>query len=138
MIEQTAAAAGTNNVGVQVIRPDAAAPNGERLVVGNGGTTKTWSSPDIAIRKTGPAQALYHRMWGSGFLPTRHNGVSLRGTGDPVLYLQNPDGVTQEPIELRVGMSADEVNATVAGMLETVPHAAGVNNHEGSRATADA
>ena len=29
-------------------------------------------------------------MWGSGFLPTRHNGVALRGTGDPVLYLQNP------------------------------------------------
>ncbi|HTQ87463.1 MAG TPA: divergent polysaccharide deacetylase family protein [Candidatus Solibacter sp.] len=49
-----------------------------------------------------------------------------------------PDGVAQEPIELRVGMSADEVNATLASMLETVPHAAGVNNHEGSRATADA
>jgi polysaccharide deacetylase 2 family uncharacterized protein YibQ len=48
-----------------------------------------------------------------------------------------PDGVTQEPIELRVGMSSGEVNATLAGMLETVPHAAGVNNHEGSRATAD-
>jgi hypothetical protein len=44
--------------------------------------------------KTGPGQALYHRMWGSGFLPTRHNGVALRGTGDPVLYLPNPDGVT--------------------------------------------
>src|SRR5579872_2801201 len=37
--------------------------------------------------KTGPGQALYHRMWGSGFLPTRHNGVALRGSGDPVLYL---------------------------------------------------
>jgi uncharacterized protein len=49
-----------------------------------------------------------------------------------------PDGVTQEAIELRVGMSAGEVNATLAGMLETVPHAVGVNNHEGSRATADA
>jgi uncharacterized protein len=48
-----------------------------------------------------------------------------------------PDGVTQEAIELRVGMSAGEVRATLAGMLETVPHAAGVNNHEGSRATAD-
>lgn len=48
-----------------------------------------------------------------------------------------PDGVTQEQIELRVGMSADQINATLAGMLETVPHAAGVNNHEGSRATAD-
>ena len=49
-----------------------------------------------------------------------------------------PDGVAQEPIELRVGMSADQVNATLVGMLETVPYAGGVNNHEGSRATADA
>jgi hypothetical protein len=46
--------------------------------------------------KTGPPQALYHRMWGSGFLPTRHNGVALRGSGDPVLYLPNPDGVTTD------------------------------------------
>jgi Protein of unknown function (DUF1501) len=41
-------------------------------------------------------QALYNRMWGSGFLPTRFNGVALRGTGDPVLYLQNPAGVAAE------------------------------------------
>jgi hypothetical protein len=38
-------------------------------------------------------QALYNRMWGSGFLPTRYNGVALRGSGDPVLYLPNPPGV---------------------------------------------
>jgi len=42
------------------------------------------------------AQALYNRMWGSGFLPTRFNGVALRGSGDPVLYLPNPDGVLRE------------------------------------------
>jgi len=48
------------------------------------------------------------------------------------------DGATQEPIELRVGMGAGEVNSTLAGMLDTVPHVVGVNNHEGSRATADA
>ena len=41
-------------------------------------------------------QALYNRMWGSGFLPTRYNGVALRGAGDPVLYLQNPAGVARE------------------------------------------
>ena len=40
-------------------------------------------------------QALYNRMWGSGFLPTHFNGVALRGSGDPVLYLPNPDGVTR-------------------------------------------
>jgi polysaccharide deacetylase 2 family uncharacterized protein YibQ len=43
-----------------------------------------------------------------------------------------------EPIELRVGMKADQVERDLEGMLETVPHAAGVNNHQGSRATADA
>ncbi|MCY2981376.1 MAG: DUF1501 domain-containing protein [Planctomycetota bacterium] len=42
------------------------------------------------------AQALYNRMWGSGFLPTRFNGVALRGSGDPVLYLRNPEGVLSE------------------------------------------
>jgi len=42
-----------------------------------------------------------------------------------------------EAIELRVGMNADQVRSIVASMLATVPHATGVNNHEGSRATAD-
>jgi hypothetical protein len=32
--------------------------------------------------------------WGSGFLPTVYQGVQFRGSGDPVLYLSNPDGVT--------------------------------------------
>ncbi len=40
------------------------------------------------------AQALYSRLWGSGWLPSRHQGVSLRSSGDPVLYLSNPDGVS--------------------------------------------
>ncbi len=39
------------------------------------------------------AQALYQRLWGSGFLPSRYQGVALRATGDPVLYINNPDGV---------------------------------------------
>ena len=39
-------------------------------------------------------QALYSRLWGAGFLSTRHQGVSLRSTGDPVLYLSNPDGMS--------------------------------------------
>lgn len=39
------------------------------------------------------AQALYNRLWGAGFLPSRHAGVALRSQGDPVLYLSNPDGL---------------------------------------------
>tara|TARA_R110002096_G_scaffold54517_5_gene140559 strand:- start:29738 stop:31162 length:1425 start_codon:yes stop_codon:yes gene_type:complete len=39
------------------------------------------------------AQALFSRLWGSGFLPSKHQGVALRSQGDPVLYLSNPSGV---------------------------------------------
>jgi hypothetical protein len=38
-------------------------------------------------------QAIYQRLWGSGFLPSRHQGVALRSQGDPVLFLSNPPGV---------------------------------------------
>ena len=47
--------------------------------------------PDI-----NPSQALFTRMWSSGFLPTRFSGVALRGAGDPVLYLPNPDGISRD------------------------------------------
>jgi len=39
------------------------------------------------------AQALYQRLWGAGFLPSKHQGVALRPQGDPVLFLNNPPGV---------------------------------------------
>ena len=48
--------------------------------------TATWTG-----RKQ--AQALFNRLWGSGFLPSKHQGVALRSKGDPVLFLSNPDGV---------------------------------------------
>ena len=35
-------------------------------------------------------------MWGSGFLPTRYQGVKFRSVGDPVLYLSNPPGFDRE------------------------------------------
>ncbi len=38
-------------------------------------------------------QPLYDRLWGSGFLPTTHQGVKFRGVGDPVLYLNDPPGI---------------------------------------------
>ncbi len=41
-------------------------------------------------------QALFSRLWGSGFLPSKHQGVALRSSGDPVLYLSNPPGVDAE------------------------------------------
>ncbi len=47
------------------------------------------------------------------------------------------DTAKTEEVELRVGMNEQQVDSALAGMLETVPHAIGVNNHQGSRATAD-
>ena len=38
-------------------------------------------------------QALYSRLWGSGFLPSKHQGTSFQTTGDPVLFLSNPKGI---------------------------------------------
>ncbi|MFT6620552.1 MAG: hypothetical protein ACJASX_003465 [Limisphaerales bacterium] len=38
------------------------------------------------------AQPLYARLWGTGFLPSNHQGVKLRTVGDPVLYLKDPTG----------------------------------------------
>jgi hypothetical protein len=38
-------------------------------------------------------QPLYDRLWGSGFLPSRYQGIKFRSTGDPVLYLSNPAGL---------------------------------------------
>ncbi len=40
-----------------------------------------------------PADPLYARLWGAGFLPSNHQGVALRSAGDPVLYLSNPAGL---------------------------------------------
>ncbi len=41
-------------------------------------------------------QPLYNRLWGSGFLPSRHQGVKFRPSGDPVLYLSNPPGMSSD------------------------------------------
>jgi hypothetical protein len=38
-------------------------------------------------------QPLYDRLWGSGFLPSRYQGVKFRSDGDPVLFLSNPGGI---------------------------------------------
>lgn len=50
--------------------------------------------PDFVVLNCQPrGQALYSRLWGSGFLPSKHSGVAFRSQGDPVLYLSNPDGI---------------------------------------------
>ncbi len=48
----------------------------------------------ISPGQGGGGQPLYDRLWGSGFLPTRFQGVKFRSVGDPVLFLKNPAGFT--------------------------------------------
>ena len=47
-------------------------------------------------RGKGQQQALYERLWSSGFLPTKHQGVKLRSSGEPVLFLENPKGISRD------------------------------------------
>jgi uncharacterized protein (DUF1501 family) len=41
-------------------------------------------------------QPIFSRLWGSGFLPSAHQGVRFRAGADPVLYLSNPGGIDEE------------------------------------------
>ncbi len=51
----------------------------------------------VSTPSTGSAdQGLLSRLWGSGFLPSRHQGVKLRSGNEPVLYLNDPKGMSRE------------------------------------------
>jgi hypothetical protein len=50
----------------------------------------------VLITRNKGGQPLYSRLWGNGFLPSIHQGVQFRAGKDPVLYLENPTGVTQQ------------------------------------------
>ena len=50
----------------------------------------------VSIGRTGGDQPLYDRLWGSGFLPSRYQGVKFHNGADPVLYLSNPPGIDKE------------------------------------------
>lgn len=43
-----------------------------------------------------PNQAVYPRLWGTGFLPSEHQGTAFRSQGDPVLFLRDPDGMDRQ------------------------------------------
>ncbi|MBA4850003.1 DUF1501 domain-containing protein [Emticicia sp. BO119] len=47
----------------------------------------------VLVSKNAPRdQPLYARLWGNGFLPSKHQGVQFRSGKDPVLFLNNPEG----------------------------------------------
>jgi hypothetical protein len=59
--------------------------------------------PAFVVMVTGTGQALAERLWGTGFLPSKYQGVKLRSAGDPVLYVSNPEGFDRSQREHFIG-----------------------------------
>lgn len=99
---------------------------GAWLSYGLGSENDNLPSFVVLITKGKGDQPLYSRLWGTGFLPTRFQGVQFRAGRDPVLYLNNPPGISQqarrialdrlrELHELEIQTSGDaEVEARIA------------------------
>ncbi|MFP6907216.1 MAG: DUF1501 domain-containing protein [Verrucomicrobiota bacterium] len=69
---------------------------GAWLSYGLGSLNKNLPSYIVMLAKTRHAeQSIFNRLWGPGFLSAEHQGVLLRSEGDPVLYLNNPAGVSR-------------------------------------------
>lgn len=61
-------------------------------------------------------QGLLDRLWGSGFLPSSHQGVKLRSQGDPVLYLSDPPGMARQlrrrQLDVIAGLNQEKLRTT--------------------------
>ena len=55
--------------------------------------------PAFVVMITGTGQSLADRLWGTGFLPSKYQGVKLRSNGDPVLYISDPEGFDRQQRE---------------------------------------
>ena len=55
--------------------------------------TENRDLPSYVVMITGSVAGAGNSLWGSGFLPTMHQGVEFRSSGDPVLFLSNPKGI---------------------------------------------
>jgi hypothetical protein len=69
---------------------------GSWLAYGLGSDSKDLPAFVVLITQGATGQPLYDRLWGSGFLPTQYQGVKFRSSGDPVLYLTDPEGFVKE------------------------------------------
>ncbi len=66
---------------------------GAWLSYGLGSDNENLPSFVVLITKGKTDQPLYSRLWGAGFLPSRNQGVQFRSGNDPVLFLNNPEGI---------------------------------------------
>ncbi|QDT28750.1 hypothetical protein Enr10x_40960 [Gimesia panareensis] len=125
---------------------------GAWLSYGLGSETENLPSFVVLLSKNSffQAQPLYDRLWGSGFLSSKYQGVKFRSQGDPVLYLSDPAGGSDSQRrtmldrlaklnQLRAEEIGDpEINARIAQyemayrMQTSVPELADISNESAS------
>lgn len=86
---------------------------GAWLAYGLGSETRNLPAFCVLVSKDANRdQPLYSRLWGTGFLPSEHQGVQLRAGKEPVLYLDNPDGISRaarrKQLDLLAALHADQ------------------------------
>jgi hypothetical protein len=66
--------------------------------------------PGFVVLSSGRGTSAGSNNWSSGFLPSTHQGVVFRSSGDPILYLENPPGISRETQQARIG-AINKLNA---------------------------
>jgi hypothetical protein len=69
-----------------------------------------------SLGRGGQNQPIAARQWSAGFLPSRFQGVQLRGKGDPVLYLSNAPGISR-PQQEDVVKAVNQINSRYDGLV---------------------
>lgn len=82
-----------------------------------------------SLGRGGQNQPIAARQWSSGFLPSRFQGVALRGSGDPVLYLSNPPGVSRQQ-QQDVVQAANAINVQYDKVVDDPEIATRITQYE--------
>jgi uncharacterized protein len=137
---------GTRTHTIEILMPVASASKSQSALV-NGNAPRLAIIIDDLGSDLAPAEKILSLPYPLtlSILPGKEHSVEIaeeafRRGDQVILHLPmeaEGNAVKPEAVELRVGMSAEEVDSVVSDMLASVPYAIGVNNHEGSRATAD-
>jgi hypothetical protein len=83
----------------------------------------------IVLLSGGGGQPLQARYWGNGFLPGDYQGVQFRGSGDAVLYLSNPKGLSHTSRRQLID-SMQELNRRQLGVIGDPDIATHIENYE--------
>ena len=86
--------------------------------------------PSFVVLTSGSGgQALQARYWGNGFLPANYQGVQMRSSGDPVLYVSNPPGLSSTARRQLLD-AMQELNRKQLGALSDPDIGTHIDNYE--------